>query len=156
MVWRTGELATDGVELMAETGNSSGMLAEIDAAIANGSAVSAIDGGGVDVSPGTVSVEFEVTRDHPLVSITTMVAPSPDWFLGVRDLALFDGSEFVESVTVDALVYDSGTDSGRLFTSGDSDTQPPEPIARLTTDPSESDIQNGLPSMGEFIFEKLP
>lgn len=156
VIWRPGQLASDGVELMAETGDSSAMLAEIASAVGNGTAAAAIDGDGVATSPGSSSIEFEVTREHPLVSLTTMVAPSPDWFVGIRDLALFDGSEFVDAITIDAVVYDSGTDSGLLFTSDDDDTQPPTAITRLNSAATDTDIQNGVPAMGQFIIEKLP
>ena len=154
--WRSGETATDGVELMAETGDASGLLAEVASAISDGSAASAIDGGGVEVSPGSVSIEFEVTRDHPLVTVTSMVAPSPDWFVGVRDLSLFDGSSFIETLTLDLPVYDSGTDSGTGFTSSDQDTQPAATITRLSSDATETNFQNGLPSMGQFVIVRLP
>jgi len=154
--WATGQLATDGIELMAETGDGSGVLSEVATAIANGSAASAIEGGNVPVSPGSVSIELEVTRDHPLVTVTTMVAPSPDWFVGIRDLSLFDGTDFIDSIVRDAVVYDSGTDSAERFTADDLDTQPPAVITRLTTPSTDTDFQNGLPSVGQFIIQKLP
>jgi len=154
--WATGQLATDGIELMAETGDGSGVLSEVATAIANGSAASAIEGGNVPVSPGSVSIELEVTRDHPLVTVTTMVAPSPDWFVGLRDLSLFDGTDFIDSIVRDAVVYDSGTDSAERFTADDLDTQPPAVITRLTTPSTDTDFQNGLPSVGQFIIQKLP
>jgi hypothetical protein len=31
---------------------------------------------------------IEVNSQYPLVSFITMIAPSPDWFLGVHDLNL--------------------------------------------------------------------
>ena len=39
-------------------------------------------------SPGSTQFEFEVSRDYPLVTLVTMVAPSPDWFVGVSALSL--------------------------------------------------------------------
>ena len=154
--WAPGQIATDGIELMAETGDGSGVLAEVGTAVANGSAANEISGGGVEASPGSVSIEFEVTRDHPLITVTTMVAPSPDWFVGVHGLSLIEGTEFVESLTVEANVYDSGTDSGPRYTSDNMDTQPPEPIGLLTSAPIDAPFRNGLPSMGQFVIQKLP
>jgi len=154
--WATGQIATAGIELMAETGDSTDLLTEVAGAISQGTAANAIEGGNIALSPGSVSVEFEVTRDHPMITVTSMVAPSPDWFVGVRDLSLFDGVSFVERVVEDLAVYDSGTDSGEQFISDDLDTQPRIPISLLTSDPSDSDFQNGLPSVGQFIIEKLP
>ena len=155
-IWETGQIASPGIELMAETGGTDLLLAEIADAIATGTVASEIAGGGVPVSPGTVSIEFEVTRDHPLISVTSMIAPSPDWFVGIRDVALFDGTAFVDSLTLELPAYDSGTDSGLRFTSADLDTQPREPITRVTSDAADSDFVNGLPSLGQFVIEKLP
>ena len=155
-LWQTGELASSGIALMAETGDASGVLAEATAAITAGTAASTIDGGGIAQSPGLVSVEFEVTRDHPLVTVTSMVAPSPDWFIGFRDIALFKGIDFIESLTIEPLVYDSGTDSGPLFTSGDIETQPAATISLLSSDAGDTDFVNGMPSLGLFFIEKLP
>lgn len=154
--WRPGALATSGITLMAETGDASELLAEVATAVAAGTAAAEIAGNGVPSSPGSTTLEFEVTRDHPLVTITSMVAPSPDWFIGVRDLALFDGREFVESLAIDLAVYDAGTDSGRVFITDDVDTQPRAPITRLSTAAIESNFVNGLPSMGQFVITKLP
>ena len=76
--------------------------------------------------------------------------------MGIRDVALFDGTAFVDSLTLELPAYDSGTDSGLRFTSADLDTQPREPITRVTSDAADSDFVNGLPSLGQFVIEKLP
>ena len=36
----------------------------------------------------TATVDFTVTTAHPLVTLLTMVAPSPDWFVGVSGSVL--------------------------------------------------------------------
>ena len=154
--WAPGQLATDGYELMAETGDPSGVLAEVASSIGNGSVSSSIDGGGIPNSPGSASIEFEVTRDHPLITVTSMVAPSPDWFIGVHGLSLLDGNDFADSMTIDLRVYDSGTDSGTLYTSADQDTVPASPISLLNSAPTDSPFQNGNPPIGQFVIQKLP
>lgn len=153
--WEPGQIATDGIELMAETGSKSLHQGEVDAAIAAGSAQSVISGGGIVVSPGTVSVEFEVTRDYPQVSIVSMIAPSPDWFVGVHNLSLLDANGFIPSMTVDLVAYDSGTDSGTLYTSGDSDTQPRDPVAGVSSQPADTSFVDGMPLAGQFVIERL-
>ena len=60
-----------------------------------------------------------------------MVAPSPDWFVGVSGLDLRPGGTWVSSLTVDLFSYDAGTDSGPNFTSPNTDTNPQDPIALL-------------------------
>lgn len=154
--WESGQIATNGIEEVAESGAKTLMLEEVNAAIANGYATASIDGGGVATSPGVASIEFEVSRDYPQVTVTTMVAPSPDWFVGVHNLALFDGTAFVDSITRDLAVYDAGTDSGVAYTSGDEDSAPRDPIGLLSSDPANAPFIDGVPSVGQFIFEKLP
>ena len=153
--WNAGQLATDGIELMAETGNKATLLTEVDTAIANGYASSAISGAGIANSPGSVSVEVEVTVNYPEVTLVTMVAPSPDWFVGVHNVSLLQEGVFVSGRTVDLAVYDAGTDSGTRYTSGDIDTAGPEPISLLTSQPGDSPFTNGLPIVGQLVIERL-
>ncbi len=153
--WEPGQIATAGIEQMAETGSKTLFLDEIDASIANGYAISAINGAGVSTGDGQASVEVVVTQDHSQITITSMLAPSPDWFVGLHNVELFDGGAFLESATVDAVLYDSGTDSGVSFTSSNQDTQPREPVLRTSSQPSESPFVDGLPDVGRFLIERL-
>jgi hypothetical protein len=131
--WQAGELASPGIENMAETGSKSPLLTEIGAAITDGSADSLISGGGINPSPGSVGVSFQIDLDFPLVTLVSMIAPSPDWFVGVSNLSLFENGDWVEERIVSLLPYDSGTDSGTTYTSPNLDTDPAEPIMQITT-----------------------
>ena len=153
--WEAGQFATSGIELMAETGAKSLFLAEINSAIDSGYALSTIDGAGIATSPGSVSVEISVSLDNPKVTLATMLAPSPDWFTGFHDVSLHDGESFIDSVTIEGFVYDSGTDSGPQYTSDNNDTQPREVIRKLTSEPSDSPFVQGLPVAGQFVIERL-
>ena len=75
---------------MAEQGRKTRLDAEVAAAVAEGRAQQVLSGGDVPLSPGTVSLDFDITRDHPLVTLVSMVAPSPDWFVGVSGLGLIE------------------------------------------------------------------
>ena len=130
-IWGPGQFATNGVEVMAETGSPTPLQTEITAAINAGTAREVILGGSVAVSPGQASAGFTVTDEYPLVSLVTMIAPSPDWFIGVHDLSLLGPDGWVEELTVDLFAYDSGTDSGPGLTSPNQNTNPQEPIALL-------------------------
>jgi hypothetical protein len=146
--WKPGGIATAGIESMAETGGTSQLAEEIETVISAGNACTIISGSGVPLSPGTTSVTFIVGADHPLVTLTTMVAPSPDWFLGVQELSLVDGNgDWVSALTVDLFVYDSGTDSGLTFTSVDQDTNPQVAIILLSEGVFDT-------AFGRFNFEK--
>ncbi len=153
--WEPGQIATDGIELMAETGSKEIFISEINFAIDEGSATALIDGPGIATGDGSGSVEIIVSIDYPQLTITTMLAPSPDWFAGLHNFNLFVDGEFINDTQIDARLYDAGTDSGVSFTSGDDDTDPRETITLLSSDPADSDFSNGEPFVGRFIIERL-
>jgi hypothetical protein len=74
-----------------------------------------------------------------------MVAPSPDWFVGVNSLDLRDeNGQWHQQFTISLEVLDAGTDSGETYTSEDLDTRPKEAIQLLTTNASDTDFQAGV------------
>lgn len=133
--WQEGQLATEGIESMAETGSKTALLAEVDTAIAAGSADQRLSGGSIGLSPGDVSMgPVTVNQSHPQMTLVSMIAPSPDWFVGVNGLSLVDANgNWIDNLVVDLYPYDSGTDDGPDYTSSDADSVPPEPIANFTS-----------------------
>ncbi len=151
--WEPGGMASPGIEAMAEQGSQSPLDAEIQAAIGAGTAEGLISGGGVNPSPGTVTVEFQVGRDFPLVTLVSMIAPSPDWFVGVHGLSLIENGDWVSEATRPLLPYDAGTDSGTTYRSPDADTSPREPISRLEGPPVASG--GTVAPFGTFTFVRI-
>ena len=154
------QAASPGVESMAETGSTFGLRSEFETAIAAGNGLEVISGSGISNSNTSVSTEFTVSAAFPLVSLFSMVAPSPDWFVAVDGVDLSDGSGgFVDNLKVDLVVYDSGTDNGVSFTSGDSDSS--TVITRLTcalvTDCDFIDGKgtDGVEFIGSFSFVRI-
>jgi hypothetical protein len=148
--WREGELATEGIRAMAERGAKSTLADEVSRAITDGRAAAVLSGGAIDRSPGSVTLEFEVSQAHPLVTVVTMVAPSPDWFAGVTGLPLFVNGAWLTEATADMIVFDAGTDSGPTFRSPDEETRPRQLIHRLIGYP----IGNGAGAapFGRIVF----
>jgi hypothetical protein len=132
LLWREGGSATKGIEVMAETGKTSDLTSEVKQAIQNGDALAVVSGGGISTSPGAASVTFAVSPEQPMLSLVTMIAPSPDWFIGVNSVDLIEQGKWRERVEVDLFAYDAGTDSGATFDAADSDTSPKETITRLS------------------------
>ena len=156
-LWQTGEIASDGIELMAETGGKSELLHKIEHLIEDGDAHDKLSGDGLSTSPATVSLTFGAVSSHPFVTLVSMVAPSPDWFVGVSALPLMEDGAWRKRVEVQLRVYDAGTDDGEVFNpdDGDDDTDPAEPIARLTSDEADTDFRDGEPFVGTFVFVLL-
>ncbi|MCD8534071.1 MAG: spondin domain-containing protein [Verrucomicrobia bacterium] len=152
--WAGGMLASNGIELMAETGGKALLQNEVNAAIASGSSRNLLSGSGISSSPGSVTLDFEIHSSHPLVTLVSMMAPSPDWFVGVHNLNLIAGNQWVDTFTVDLFPYDAGTDDGENYTSPDADTQPKMPIHEISGSPFLN--SNGLVApIGTFKFIRL-
>jgi len=151
--WAPGAIASDGVERMAEEGRTSPLDLEIMAAISAAHAQHLIRGESIPLSPASTSVEFEISLEHPLVTLVSMVAPSPDWFVGVHDLSLVENGDWVREKVVMLYPYDAGSDSGVTFTSPDRDTQPREPIHSIETPPLA--LSGMVAPMGTFTFRRL-
>ena len=113
---------------------------------------------GISGGTGTSVIEnIEVTSEYPLVSFISMIAPSPDWFLGVRDFNLCNTTtgEWVDSKGRDLPLYDAGTDSGPLFNSSNMATNPAENIFLITNN-TEGSLKGDKPlkRFGTFAFVK--
>ena len=142
--WSSGGTASAGVEGVAELGDTGTFKSEINA---NTNAVAVIEKSLPSGGTPTATVDFTVTTAHPLVRLLTMVAPSPDWFVGVSGLSLLDAQgDWPASHTVDLFPYDAGTEEGTEFSLSNTATSPQgtitsikgtgkfsnEPIASLT------------------------
>ena len=156
VMWRPGEKASTGVKNVAETGSTSVIDREIDSQIASKSAHKRYKGSLISGGTARDSIShIEVNTVYPLVSFITMVAPSPDWFLGVRDLNLCDTTtgKWRDQEVRDLFPYDAGTDSGLNFESSDKVTNPPDNIHRITND-TEGSLKGDKPikRFGTFTF----
>ena len=152
-LWKEGERATPGIRSMAETGAKSPLDSEIDSLINQGSACSKISGGGISSSPGVVKVTLIVSQDCPVVSVVSMIAPSPDWFVGISGLSLFNNNEWIDQRVVELFPYDAGTDSGSNYTSPNDPTDNPEGISRIEKEPLLAGAI--VPPLGTFTFSRL-
>ena len=148
--WKLGGIATDGIESMAETGSKTILEGEVNAAIDSGDAFSLISGRGVNPSPGMRTETFEASITHPLVTLVTMIAPSPDWFVGVSGMALFANGQWRDEVVVELVGFDAGTDSGTTYTARNADITPHIPIVLL----EDYAFTDGTP-LGTFRFRRI-
>jgi Spondin_N len=120
-----GGLATPGFELLAETGATGTLESELE----RDQTVTELKKGTTIVGAGSQSFEATLAQDSPLVSVVTMLAPTPDWIVGIEDESMFVDGAWVDRVDLDLEAYDAGTDSGREFISTDADTNPQQPIS---------------------------
>ena len=100
-------------------------------------------------SPGSAHHTFSITGSFPLVTLVTMVAPSPDWFVGVAGEPFCIGGRWIDRLVVDLWPYDAGTDAGASYGSPNADMNPADPISKISTLP----LGNGEP-LGTFTFQR--
>ena len=129
---REGGMASAGVESMAELGGTSTLASEVRAAEPN--ALSVLQGSGGNIGPtgsSTIST-VTLTTDHPRVTLLSMVAQSPDWFVGVSGLSLLDDQgDWLASRSVDLYPWDAGTEEGTEFSLSNPATSPQGTITSL-------------------------
>ena len=128
--WSSGNTATSGVEAVAELGSTGTFRSEIDAEGSDVASVvqQSVSGGG----RGSATFDIRVTREHPLLTLLSMIGPSPDWFVGVSRLSLLDGGgQWYTSHSVNLYPYDAGTEDGTEFSLGNPATSPQGSITSI-------------------------
>jgi hypothetical protein len=153
--------ATIGIESMAETGATSLFNNEIQVAKEAGYSQGRIQASGI-TGTGSTSIEFSTSTAYPLLTLVSMIAPSPDWFTGVSGLSLQDDQgDWIESQALDLKLYDAGTDLGLSFGSSNSESNEQNlAITLLSSDPMYSDFNQGVhlnsgQHVGTLVIEKL-
>ena len=148
--WALGEIATPGIEQMAETGGTGLLTREIRAEMPD-NALSVVNGRGIGSPASTTISEVLVTLDYPLITLVTMIAPSPDWFVGVAGQSLQDEfGQWVDELEVVLYPLDSGTDDGTSYRSPNADSSPRQPIKSLKGTSPFSDAP-----IGTYTFTRI-
>lgn len=126
-----GQLATEGVEQVAENGSNTLITQEINTSITNNNAYELILGSGLSTGLGTITIEnVNIDIDFPYISLITMIAPSPDWVAQINSINLIDSNaNWRPSISIDIYATDTGTDSGTTYTSSNMDTNPANNIS---------------------------
>lgn len=152
-IFTEGALPTPGLEHLSEEGKHSPLNDEINAAVAAHNALALFETDPLRNFADSLVVTIRVDSAHPMVSLVAMIAPSPDWFAGVRDVNLMENGAWVASRTVDLRPYDSGGDDGTTYKAADLDNNPKKPT---TLNASRHFTVNGVASapVGTVTFIK--
>lgn len=150
-----GSTPSPGLENLSENGKHSPLDAEIKSALASGSVLALIENAEpLKDHSQTLTAEFPVDAKHPQVSLVAMIAPSPDWFAGVKDVNLMENGQWVAEKTVDLLPYDSGGDDGTTYRADDVDTNPKKPTSSQKGNP-HFEIDGQVLPVATVTFKKL-
>ena len=128
-----GGNATPGIEDVAELGVNTLFFEEINHAIDEENSNQIIEGGNLSTSLGTIIIDDLITSEEfPLLTLASMIAPSPDWMIAINSISLIDtNGDWINEITMDLYPYDAGTDSGMDYDSSNMDSNPQEPISSL-------------------------
>lgn len=130
-LWQTGQASSVGMEAVAENGTTASFSSEIAAEVAANAASGVVNMGGT-LADNSVSAEVTFTRVFPLFTFASMVAPSPDWFVGQSKYSMLDSnSEWASDVQINLRVYDAGTEDGDTFSGSNPESNPLGVIERL-------------------------
>ncbi|KAJ8679348.1 hypothetical protein QAD02_015135 [Eretmocerus hayati] len=132
--WGRNHIATDGFRQLAEWGSASGLEAELRNKAKFLRTYIKAPGLWYPRVNSNTSADFKVDRKHPLLSVASMLGPSPDWVVGVSklNLCLLDCT-WMKSMTIDLYPWDAGTDNGISYMSPNSETRPREYMKPITT-----------------------
>ncbi|WP_034044284.1 spondin domain-containing protein [Wocania ichthyoenteri] len=141
-----GAAASAGIESIAETGSTSAFQSEVTA---NADADKFEIGGGLNAAQGTITKNIQVSADYPFVSLASMIAPSPDWFIAINSENLRSGNNAVNngwktSFTVDVFPYDAGTEDGSGYSGSNPATNPLGVITSLSNMPPFDGINSNM------------
>lgn len=150
-IWKRGEVASLGVQEVAELGATLEIMQELTAAENAGTTgpIVVLDDLFNLPNASTTVVEFTEQKSH--ITLISMVAPSPDWFVGVSDLSLRNNGQWIENLTVDLHPYDAGTEEGDTFSLFNSATVPRQAIALIGSSP----FFQSSPIIGRIKFKLL-
>lgn len=124
--------ATIGLEFLAEVGSNGRLNNEIDSMIARQKALERF-GINPPAINGSIDSVFRFTTDFSCFSFASMIAPSPDWFIGINKYNLLVNNQWVTDKSVDLFVYDAGTEEGDVFGYNNLPTAPQQNVSILTS-----------------------
>jgi hypothetical protein len=140
-LWQDGKLATIGLENVAEVGNSLKINEEIEAIIAKYKAGTKFKIPAPSIT-GTAETSLKVNTVFSNISFASMIAPSPDWFMGVSNVNLFQDNKWVDSLVINVKVFDAGTEEGDVF-GYNNPSSVPQQLIKLLTPVNASVLANG-------------
>lgn len=140
--WEFAEVASTGIVDIAEFGV---VDAFIDGEVAAGIEAGFVDapivileqtGPSINGAPGIQTFNVEMRQPWPLFTFATKLAPSPDWFVGMSSLPLYDiATGWEDNFQTTLPLMDGGTKSAATPMNGGPSTSPSDPINFVLYDP---------------------
>ena len=139
-MWKPGGMASPGVELVAEMGPPTTLLAELEAEKWR-NVYDVKSGLGPSAPNATVELCVDVKKEFPYISAIAMIFPSPDWFVGISSINLCDGCFWEDhAILLSLQPWDAGTEDGTEFNTTNAATNPHVAISIITRDQMEGGV----------------
>ncbi|XP_071042320.1 spondin-1 isoform X3 [Parasteatoda tepidariorum] len=133
-MWEYGGVASEGVKEVAERGITKRLESELKTESNKIRTIIKARGLWYPNAQGKTFAVFRVDKFHHLMSLLTMLGPSPDWIVGVSALELcLKNCSWVAEKVMNLYPWDAGTDSGMTYISQKLPTVPQEKIRRITS-----------------------
>ncbi|CAD1476525.1 unnamed protein product, partial [Heterotrigona itama] len=114
--WKYNGLASTGLQQLAELGSTRKLESELKNQSKKIRTIIKARGISYPNVTGKTFAVFRVDRKHHLMSLVSMIDPSPDWIVGVSGLELcLSNSSWIEHKELNLYPYDVGTDSGITY-----------------------------------------
>lgn len=132
-VWDYGGYASDGLRQVAEWGSTRTLESELKRQSDHIRTIIKARGLWYPNVNGKTFAVFRVDNRHHLMSLVSMLGPSPDWIVGVSAMELcLKNCTWLESKTLNLYPWDAGTDSGVTYMSANQATIPRQRITKIT------------------------
>ncbi len=153
-LWTEGMLASRSLEYIAENGFSAPLLKDVDTLIQLKKALAPV-AATAPLPTGTTAFNLTANTDFPLLSFASMLAPSPDWFIGINSLALYRNHVWLKDTTVQLYAYDAGTEEGDVFSYYNADTSPQQPVKHLDLSSASALFKGTVLPVAEMRIQKM-
>ena len=138
-MWEAGGYASKGLTQVAKWGSPRTLESELKAESRHIRTIIKARGLWHPNVNGKTFAIFRTDSVNHLVSLVSMLGPSPDWVVGVSALELCQANcTWLDKKELFLYPWDAGVDSGISYESQDQPTQPRQPIKRITSqDPQD-------------------
>eukprot|EP01089_Gocevia_fonbrunei_P007995 TRINITY_DN194_c0_g1_i1.p1 TRINITY_DN194_c0_g1~~TRINITY_DN194_c0_g1_i1.p1 ORF type:complete len:269 (+),score=70.17 TRINITY_DN194_c0_g1_i1:86-892(+) len=124
-VWDEDRVASNGLKSLLRTASPRRLREEIVNLRNNHRACSPFSIDSNTFPTANNSVSFEISKTRPFVSVVARLFNSPDWFVGVSRVALYDSDahtehgtlrpQWIRKITIDLYAWDGGVADGNAF-----------------------------------------
>ena len=135
VLWEPGGMASEGLKMLAETGDPAALLAEAEA-MEFLVLASTFD----EIKALLGAQEITLSSEAPCLSYAQALKPNPDWFFGFSSACAVDeAGDWVEDIELLVTMFDAGTADGEPYMDATGATDPQQPVTSVEIPPWDED-----------------